>query len=145
MDSRFEKGAPLPSQLGQCVDLFREVRDIRLAMQHETDAMEEREKEIKAHIINNVPKGSGGAVGLKYVGTIENEKKIKVSNWPAFHAWLRQNDRLDMLQHRTSDEAVWEWINDQANWIHNAQGQLVARLLPGTEIVNVPKLSVNKK
>lgn len=134
MDERFVVDAPLPENLGRCADLYREVRDVRLAMQKEVDDVERREKQIKEHIIDSLSKSDEqGAVGLRYIAKIEMKTKYKVADWGVFHSWVRKNDRFDMLHKRLSDDAVREFAE------HNQHTP------PGTEVFSVPDVSITKR
>lgn len=129
-------GAPLPNSIGRCADLYAAVRGLRLQMDKEVEAVKARETEIREHIINNLSKSQDtGAAGLKYRAQIVMKRAVKVADWPVFHSWVRKNDRFDMLQKRLSDKAVADWMDDAQN---------AGRLLPGTEALNVPDVSITK-
>lgn len=133
MSNDFTKGAPLPKALGRCADLYHEVRSVRLAMEKEVEAVKARESEIKEHIIANLSKSDDtGAAGLRYRAQIITKTKFVVKEWPVLFSWIRKHDRFDMLQKRISDTAVADFVEEEK------------RLLPGTERVQVPELSVTK-
>lgn len=133
MDNRYIKGEPLPAVLGLCGDLYREVRELRLAMQKEVDAVEARENEIEEHLISNISKSdTKGVVGLRFVTKVEQKEAYKVDNWGALHNWIQQNDRFDMLEKRLAKKAAADWVEENK------------KALPGTEIILVPTLSVTK-
>lgn len=133
MDDRFVKGTPLPQSVGRCADLYHEVREIRLAMEKETEVVKSRESEIKEHIINNLSKSDDtGAAGLRYRAQIVMKDVYKVLDWPVLHSWIRKNDRFDMLEKRLSKKAAEDFVVEEK------------RLLPGTELVHVPDVSITK-
>lgn len=131
-DNNLEVGAPLPQSIGRCADLYHEVRDLRLAMQKETEAVEAREKEIKQHIIDNLSKSDDtGAAGLKYRAQIVMKVSPKIADWGVFTSWIRKNDRFDLLHKRVNDAGIKEiWAEREA--------------VPGIEKVNVPDVSITK-
>lgn len=137
-----QKGAPLPVSMGRCADLYHDVRELRLAMEKEVEAIKARESEIQEHIINNLSKGDDtGAAGLRYRAQVTTKRKPILAGvseiypqggWGILCSWIRKNDRFDMLQKRLSDKAVMDW-QEQEN-----------RILPGIEMMNVPSLSITK-
>lgn len=133
MHERFVKGSPLPQSLGHCGDLYREVQDMRLAMQKEVDAVKERETEIEDHLINNISKSSDrGVVGLRYVTKVVNKPFYKVSDWPLFYAFVKDTGRFDFLEKRLAKKATKDYVEQEKE------------LLPGTEEGFAPELSVTK-
>lgn len=110
--SKFDAGAPLPASIGRCADLYAEVREMRLAMQKQVDAVYEREREVRDHIINNLSKSDDtGASGLRYRAQIVTKEVPKIDNWPALTSFIRESGRFDFLQKRLSDRAIrdtWE-------------------------------------
>lgn len=112
MDKRLKKGSSIPSSLGDVVDEYRRVRDIRLAMKKETDAVEERERELKDHLINEIPKSEiTGVAGKRFRAQIVKKDVPAAEDWKQIHAWVMQNERFDILQKRLADKAIkdmWE-------------------------------------
>lgn len=131
-----EPGAPLPESIGRCADLYKEVRDIRLAMDKEVERVKAREAEIREHIIANLSKSQDtGAAGLKYRAQIVMKripKFAEANGWGVFVSWVRKNDRFDLLQKRLSEKAVMDVIEQEG------------RVLPGLELINVPDVSITK-
>lgn len=129
------KGAPMPKSLGRCADLYHDVRELRLLMEKECEAIKSRETEIQEHIINNLPKGDTGASGMRYRAQVKTEDKPQVSDekggWPAVWAFIKKTDRFDLLQKRLGEKAIQDMWDD---------GQEV----PGVAVVHVPKLSITK-
>ena len=108
----FIVGNELPSSVGLCADLYKKVRDLRLAMQKQVDAVEAREKEIRDHIINNLSKSPDtGAAGKKYRAQIKQTTVPTAKDWDKIRAFMVENDRFDLMQKRLSNkaiEALWE-------------------------------------
>ena len=135
-------GAPLPTSMGRCADLYHDVRELRLAMEKEVAEIQARETEIKGYIIDNLSKGEDtGAAGLRYRAQVVSKRQPIIAavsdvypegGWGALCSWIRKHDRFDMLQKRLSDKAVMDFADQEE------------RVVPGTEIMNVKNLSVTK-
>lgn len=130
-------GAPLPASHGRCADLYHDVRELRLLMEKEVEWIAAREREVREHLIASLSKGADtGAAGLRYRAQVVSKPEVRVSEerggWGAVFAWIRKNDRFDMLQKRLAAKAVDEWCADNG------------RELPGTETIQVPSLSITK-
>lgn len=133
MDNQLQKGAPLPDSIGRCADLLHDVRDLRLRMQKEVDAVAERESEVREHIINTLSSSADtGAAGLRYRAQIVKKTKFNIADWGVFCSFVRKNDRFDMLQKRLSEKAVADFVEQEK------------REIPGTERIMVPEVSITK-
>lgn len=140
-------GAPLPVSLGRCADLYRDVRDLRLAMEKQVDDIKARETEIREHLIANLDKsrkagGDTGAAGLKFRAQVVDKTHYHImganpetgaSGWGILTSWIRKNDRFDLLQKRINEKAA-------ADFAEQNEG----RVIPGLERVQIPELSVTK-
>lgn len=133
-DGMFREDAEPPASLGACVDLYHEVKELRLQMEKQlAGGVKALENALKEHLIANLSKSDDtGIAGRKYRAQVVTARKIKVADWGVFHSWIRKNDRFDMLQKRIAETAASDWVDQEK------------RLLPGTEIINVPDLSVRK-
>jgi hypothetical protein len=133
MNNDFIAGAPMPRSIGYCADLLHETRELRLAMQKQTDDVKARETEIREHIIATLSKSDRtGEAGLRYRAQIVTKQAYKPVDWGVLHSWIRKNDRFDFLQKRLADKAVADWVEENH------------KPLPGTEIINVPDVSITK-
>lgn len=133
MTSILEVGGPLPAAMGRCADLYHDIREMRLAMEKQVEAIKARETEVQEHIIANLSAGADtGAAGLRYRAQVVVKPKPRIADWGILTAWVRKNDRFDMLQHRLSDNAALEWMENEG------------RQLPGTETIQTKTLSVTK-
>lgn len=130
---RYQKGGPIPSALGRCGDLYAEVRQLRLDMEKEVDEVRAREAELREHLIQNLEKSDDtGAIGLTHRVLVKTKTKPKINDWDAFHAFVQDTGRFDLLQKRVSDKAVMDMFdNDEAP--------------PGVERIHIPELSLTKK
>lgn len=134
-------GAPMPASLGRCADLYRDVRDLRLAMQKEVEAVQAREAEIRDHIVRTLETSADtGAAGLRYRAQLVHKTAYRLKSadenspeggWKTFTAWVRANNRFDMLQKRLNEKAV-------ADAYENGQP------VPGLERMTIPDVSITK-
>lgn len=132
MTNRLIVGAPMPQSIGLCADEYHDVRDLRLAMEKEVEAVKARESEIRTHIIDNLSKSSDtGAAGLRYRAQIVTKAVPKLADWSLFTAAVQKTGRFDLIQKRLSEKAVADL------W---AEGFSV----PGVEKINVPEVSITK-
>jgi hypothetical protein len=128
-----ERGAPLPDSIGRCADEYAEVRALRLAMDKEVEKVKARESEIREHIINNLSKSDDtGAAGLKYRAQIVQKNAVRVLDWGVLWSWAKKNDRMDTFQKRINETMAKDWMEAEN------------RVLPGTEVVRVPDVSITK-
>lgn len=141
-------GGPIPANLGRCVDLYHDVRSLRLAMEKEANEVKVREAELKLHILQNLQRSDDrGAVGTRYMAkrvdkeaysfskadTDEMEAEVEGSSgWQRFTTWVRQTGNFNFLQKRLTDTAVKEWTEAGNS------------LPPGISKITVPDLSVVK-
>lgn len=130
--SSLDVGAPMPRSIGLCADLYHETRELRLAMQKETEAVEAREKEIKAYIIDNLGKSDDtGAAGKHHRVQVVTKEAAKISDWGVFCSFIRKNDRFDLLQKRVSEAPIKElWAERET--------------VPGIEKMHVKDVSLTK-
>lgn len=114
MSNPLEVGGPIPASVGRAADLYSEIRELRLSMDKEVEAVKARENEIKQHIIDNLSATDDtGAAGLKYRAQIIKKSRPTVSDWPALHAFIAKTGRFDLLQKRVSDKAAMDMLEAQ--------------------------------
>lgn len=121
-----------PKSLGACADLLYEKRQTRLAADKAAAALKEEEQALVNHIIDTLPKDSGGAVGKTHKVIVLTEVKQQVKDWDLFWPWVAKNKAWDCLQKRISDGAVQARIDAK-------------KVVPGVEPFNVVKISLTKK
>lgn len=132
MDKKFIKGSPLPKSVGLCADLYKEVSELRLAMQKEVDKVKARETEIKDYIIDNLSKSDDtGAAGKKYRAQITTKAAASVADWDKVREFIRENDRFDLLSKSINQSAV------KSMWENGEQ-------VPGVEKFNSVGVSIKK-
>lgn len=131
--TNLDVGAPLPLSIGLAADLLHDVKELRLAMQKEVDAVQAREREIREYIIENLSKSDdSGAAGKRYRAQIVTKQSVKVNDWGILWSWARKNDRLDAFQKRLNETMAKDWMESEQ------------RVLPGTEVINIPEVSITK-
>jgi hypothetical protein len=131
-DDPLKLGGPVPQSIGRTADLYRDIRELRLAMEKETEAVKARESELKEYIINNLSKSDDtGAAGLRYRAQIVMKDMPRAADWPKIHAYIQKTGRFDLLQKRLGEKAVMDMAADN-------------QLIPGVEIVHIPDVSITK-
>lgn len=125
--------APPPESLGECVDFYRDVRDLRLAMEKEVAIVAEKERALKSHILQSLSEQQGvtGVAGERYRAQRTEKRVPKVTDWQALYAWIAETGRFDVLQKRLLNSAISDmWEADDA--------------VPGVEPTIAVDLSVTK-
>lgn len=131
-DPRLVKGGPIPTTVGAMADEYSIVREARLAADKAAEAIKGRETEIYNTILSTLNESADTGASGKLYRVQRIEKKFqRVKDWTAFHQWIRENDRFDLLQKRIADKAVNELVEEGTT-------------LPGVEEEDVPTLSFNK-
>lgn len=126
--------APLPKTFGACADELYQTRLARLALQKEVEELAKREARLKAHIIDNLPKSDGGAVGKLVRVTVVSKQKPQLKDADAFFDWVFRNRKKGgyaFLRRQVTESAVRE------RWEAGKE-------IPGVEAFTVLDLSVNK-
>lgn len=121
-----------PKALGACADKLFELRNKRLAMQKEVDAVAAEETALKNHIIENLPKSEASGVAGKLARVTVVTKQIpQVKDWDAFYKYVKKTGSFDLMQKRLTDAAIKE------RWEAGKE-------IPGVEHFNVVSVSINK-
>ena len=115
-----------PRTLGLTADKLYKVRQERLALAKEVEALKAEESALKEHLINNLPKSdSSGIAGKLCRVSITKKEVAKPENWSEIYAGIvadyqkhaRKKDGLQdgafaLLQRRLGDSAINEaWEN----------------------------------
>ena len=135
VQDKYLPGADFPTTMGACVDLYAEIKALRLEMEKEIEPFKKREAELREYMIANIAKsrdegGDTGAAGKFYRVQIRDKAAIKVTDWKELHAFIAENNRFDLLQKRANDKAVLELLQDY--------------IVPGVEEMLLPDISVTK-
>lgn len=125
-------GSVMPKSIGRCADLYHDVRELRLMMEKEVEAIKARETEVQEHIIANLSKSDDtGAAGLRYRAQVKTEAKPQIADWKELTGYILEHDRFDLLQKRLGEKAVADLWD-------------AGETIPGVAKVHVPKLSITK-
>ena len=121
-----------PKTLGACADMLYAIKAERAAAQKIIDEIETREKQLKEHLIQTLPKseasGISGAVAKVAVVTKEVPQ---VKDWAKFYAYVAKTKQFELLQKRLSDGAIKErWEAGKA--------------IPGVESFRATTISLTK-
>jgi hypothetical protein len=130
----YEFGDPIPEKLGIVADHFREVRDLRLAMDKEVKEVKARETELNNHLIDNLATDDNadtGASGLKFRAQITTSEKATVDDWESVWDYVVANDRFDILGKSVNQKTIDEiWAT--------------GKKIPGISKMNAKKVSITK-
>lgn len=129
---------PKALQLGQVVDGYKAIRDVRLAMAKEVEAVEAVERSFKQHLIDTLDKrDEKGVFGLLYKAQhkVKRIPKIKADGesdgWGDFWQFVFETGRTDLVQKRLNDRAVMDTLE-------------AGETIPGVETMLVSEISVTK-
>lgn len=121
-----------PKAMGACADRLYELRNKRLAMQKEVDAVASEESALKEHIINTLPKSEASGVAGKLARvTVVTKQVPQVEDYDKFYAFVKKTGSFDLLQKRLSDAAIKE------RWEAGKE-------VPGVKAFNAVSVSINK-
>ena len=129
----------LPASLGKCVDLYHAARQERLRLEKIAEAQQKVETFIKDHIIKNIPKGDGGAVGQEFKAVRVDEDQYSIEDDKAFYEYVKKSGSFDLLNRAINQKAVRERLGDPKFLKKFPKG------VPGTKKFTAIKLSVTKK
>ena len=125
-------GDPLPEVLGHCADFYKQVRDLRLAMDKEVKAIKDRETEIYNHIVDNLSvEENTGVAGRKYRAQITTQEEPTVTDWENLYDYIHENDRFDLLNKSLAKKAVKDMLEEGDK-------------IPGVDTIIVKKVSITK-
>lgn len=128
----------LPKSLGACVDKYHEARQARLAKEKEADELKAVETFIFDHIINNIPKGDGGAVGKQFKAIRTETPQFSIEDDAAFYDYVKKTGSFDLLNRAINQKAVRERLEDPKFTKKYPKG------VPGTKKFTKIGLSVTK-
>lgn len=133
MKKEYVFGGPIPESLGHTADLYKEVAELRLAMQKEVDKVKKRESELREYLIDNISKSDDrGAVGQRYKAIVKTKTKFSTTDWNAAFQWAVKNGRTDIFSKSLNSKPLADYMEETGHPI------------PGTEPIHVPDLSVTK-
>jgi hypothetical protein len=129
----------MPKSLGACVDMYHAARQERLRLEKVAEKQKAIETFIHEHIIANIPKGDGGAVGTEYKAVRVDEDQFSIEDDTAFYAYIKKSGSFDLLNRAINQKAVRDRLGDAAFLKKFPKG------VPGTKKFTKLKLSVTKK
>ena len=123
----------VPKTLGGCADKLYDVRAEKAQVKKVLAELDEQEKILKNHIIDELPKSQAeGITGRKAKVTINTKKIGSVKDWDMLYKYILRHKHFSLLQRRLSDSAVQERWEDK-------------KKIPGVEPFTVVKVSCTKK
>ena len=126
------KPKPIPKQLAACADELYSTREARLALQKQVEALEEREKALKAHLIENLPKSlASGVAGKLARATVVSKEVPQVEDWDKLHKHILKTKDFSFLQRRLADGVIKEIWED-------------GKQVPGVKAFNAVTVSLSK-
>jgi len=122
----------IPKDLGSCVDLLYQLRDLRLQVAKEEATIKAHETGIKEHLLKRYKNQAlSGARGRIAGMTIDKRDYPSVKNWKTVYAWIAKRSRWDLLRKQLNDVAWRE--------MHAA-----GKELPGVEVFTDVTFSITK-
>lgn len=106
-----EKSFKFPKTLGGCADRLFELKAKQALAQRVVDELDSERKALTEHVINTLPKSEATGVAGKVARVKVVTKEIpQVRDWPAFYAYARKINRLDLMQRRLNEAGVKELL-----------------------------------
>jgi len=122
----------IPKLPAQAADLLYTIRQKRLAIQREADALEAQEIQLKEFLIDTLPKGAASGVRGQLASVyVEAKEIVTVSDWDKLQAYVRKNNAFFLLPRSVNSAAVLEMLNAK-------------KKIPGAAKGFVPVVRVNK-
>ena len=107
-------GTPDLVLLATKADAFKELREKRLALKREVDALYQLEKDLKHELIQHLQEAKGvtGISGQLCRIALRPKHTAQVENWDALYDHIRSTGEFELLQRRVGEGAVKErWDN----------------------------------
>jgi hypothetical protein len=127
----------IPKSLALCADRLYVVKAARLAKEKEAEAFKAEETALREHLIANLPKSDAtGVAGKVCRASITSKTVAQATDWDALYAFIVKGYKKNpgifaLLQKRVGDAAVKEMAEAGVK-------------VPGTELIDVPQVSLNK-
>ena len=125
---------PTQMKLGDVVDGYRDIREVRLAMEKEVEAVAAVERAFKNQLINSISKNDEkGVYGLRFRATIKMKTlpKVKDGDWAELHRYVYETGDLAVFQKRLNDSHIMELVE-------------AGKTPSGIEMMHIPDVSVVK-
>lgn len=104
----------LPKNMATAADRWYDVRERRLALQKEADALQAEETALKDHLIEHIPKSEATGISGKRVAVrVEQAFRFEAEDWDAVREYVRKNAAKNpgvwsIFQKRLGEEALKE-------------------------------------
>lgn len=122
----------VPKTLGACADALYKLKEQKTDLNRQITAIEEQEKLVKEHLIQNLPKDDArGVMGKLSKASIVTKVIPTANDWDAFYKYVLKKKDFSLMQRRLSEGAIRE------RWEAGEK-------LPGVEPFNVVTVSVTK-
>jgi hypothetical protein len=124
----------IPKTDGACADMLYRLREKRLKLQREADAVKADEAVLTAHLLNNLSANDAEGVKGKVASVnVLRKTTANAKDWDKFFAWMKKDKRrFALMGKRLNDKACRE------QWEAN-------KVIPGIEQYRFKKLSLTKK
>lgn len=119
------------AEIEKITQLYLKVRENKRALQAEFDAKIARFDEAlgaaEQQLLSLVPR-STKSLRTRFGTIIVSVKRVAdVADWPAFHAYIQETGRFDMLHKRVSNGVINEFIDDDENTKHTPPPGIMTR------------------
>jgi hypothetical protein len=132
----------LPKTLAGCADALYTTQTERYALQRQAAELEKFEKELKEHIIQNLPKSAATGIAGKIARVlIVSKSRMQIKSpdegqkysggWDEFYAYVKKNNAFYLLQKRLSEPAIKEILE-------------AGKKVPGVEEIAYRTVSLHK-
>jgi hypothetical protein len=118
--------------LALMVNDYIRLREDRLSLERQAEAIKEKETELKAGLIEALAThGANGVAGATHRVTLRKKSVPQVQDWSKLYEYILQNEAFDLLQRRLSAPAVVERWDDKKE-------------VAGVVAISVTDLGINK-
>lgn len=101
-----------PKSVSACADMLYELREKRSGVQKIADDIEEREKIIKAYIIDSLEKDNSTGVSGKLANVkVVTKEEPSAQNWDEIYAYIKKKGAFHLLNkalNKASVKEIWE-------------------------------------
>ena len=112
VERTLKKKFKIPASFGKVADLLYTTRQERLRLAKVVEMLEQQEKELKNHVINNLSKGDSGAAGRIARVQVIVEPQPTVEDWDEFYKHIKKKGEFDLLNRAPNRKAIAErWNN----------------------------------
>ena len=123
----------IPKLPAQAADLLYSLRNTRLDLTRQAEAIEAQEAALREHLISTLPKGEASGVRGKLCSVyIENKEIVVVKDWDKLRPYIVKHSAWGLMNKAINQAALLEEIKTSK------------RKVPGVEAGFVPVLRVNK-